>query len=119
MLLLLVLAAAAVAAASTPVTCVGHVFVDANGNGVQESFELNAQGIVMSNSDGATTLSNAQGNYLLAFADANALNNTFTVAVPEGGMLTSAGGTTRPALTSLIGPCVLNTTGLANVLYPC
>jgi hypothetical protein len=102
--------------ASAGVVCVGHTFVDANGNGVQESFELNAQGIALTNSDGSTAVSNAQGNYVLTFVNASAPNNTYTVTVPEGGILTTPGGATRPALVPTNGSaCVLAPTGLANV----
>ena len=117
---LLLLVAYATRSNAASVTCYGHVFVDVNGNGIQDSFELNAQGQLFytngPSGTGASAVSNAQGNYALVFADANAAGNNYTVVVPAGGQLTTPPAT-RPALTLAPGgaPCVLNATGLMNV----
>jgi hypothetical protein len=97
---------------SATVTCYGHVFVDVNGNGIQESFELNAQGQTLHSSEGQTVQSNAQGNFAFTFADPGAGGN-FTIDVPEGGVLTTPPAT-RPAW-FVMTPCVFNTTGLMNI----
>lgn len=112
----LFLGLAITATSSSTTTCVGHVFVDVNGNGVQESFELNAQGQTFVSSEGQTVVSNAQGNFFLLYSNASAPGNNFTVVVPQNGILTTP-PETRPiyVLLSPAGACVLNNTGLANV----
>jgi hypothetical protein len=93
-------------------SCVGHAFVDVNGDGVQESFELNAQGIVYLNVNTTLTeVSDAQGNVNLPLSP----GELWIAVVPDGGQQ-STPALPGPYLAPSGGPpCVLPQVGMLNI----
>jgi len=93
-------------------SCVGHAFVDVNGNGIQESFELNAQGIVYLNVNTTLTeITDAQGNVVLPLGS----GELWLAVVPEGGQQ-STPALPGPYLAPGGGPpCVLPQVGMLNI----